>query len=116
MKKKLAYTKQKPEHFVKQLPTGVITIGGKKPTPDQIRSLQAEIEAIRGTQVWQLLHENVIQDGKERIYETATNLLQLNYGRAILHTLGLQDAIMDKIMQLSTHVVSPIRKSYVDMV
>ena len=95
---KLALSKQKPEHFVRWTGAQVV-IGGKLLSEDELRTLRAEVNAIRGSRIWRILHENVLEDGKKRVFEASANLAQLNYGKAIIHTLQMQDNLMDAILK-----------------
>ena len=102
-----AVMKPRIEHFLTVAGQYVI-VGGKRLAPQDIANLKAEAEAIRNTKVWKILHENVERDAKQRIFEKAVSIHDLNFGKAILYTTDLQDRILDAIIMARTSIPSPL--------
>lgn len=77
-----------------KLEKGVVYIGGKPASENEIRQLLAEIKALETSRLWQILNETVKNDAVDRGWNKSTNLEHLNTAKTIFYALDLQSSII----------------------
>ena len=76
------------------LKTKELLIDGKAVTQNELTQLQAEIKAIEGFRIWQLMYNTTKHHAEERIFTKSMSMDDIHFGKAMLYNLSLQDSII----------------------
>lgn len=73
------------------------TLGGKKLTTNQLSQLQQEAGLFEQTLLWRLITNTLPHEAELRMFKGMKTLEDSHYGKAILHAVGVIEAIVDAI-------------------
>lgn len=73
------------------------TLGGKKLTPNQTANLQQEVMMLEKTEIWRVFTETLRHEAQLRMFEKSKTNEDMFFGKAILHAIGVFEAIVNAI-------------------
>ncbi len=73
------------------------SVGGKRLTAVQAKNLQDEVKMLEQTQLWKLFTETLKHEAELRMFMNAKTTEDLFWGKAILHAIGIFEAINKSI-------------------
>jgi hypothetical protein len=73
---------------------GKVVIDGKLVTENEIRQLKAEIKALKGFRIWEIVSASLKKDAQDRIFNHSVHLKDITFGKALLYSVDLQEKIM----------------------
>ena len=79
---------------------GKITLGKDQITEKEIKNLQAEIITFKKFRLYGIIFNTVKQKALEKALYESTDFEQVLSGKLILHTVGLQNSIIELIEKL----------------
>ena len=77
--------------------TGLMYIGGRQATKEEILNLKSEAEMITSTELWNLIHETPKELAMRSMFVEGENIDNMKKGRSILYTLSTQKKIIDTL-------------------
>lgn len=102
-----------PEHvfYAKSIDSGkdagkvACLIGGKKISANQASNLTAEAMMLEKMLIWKLFTETLRHEAQLRMFEKSKTTEDMNWGKAILHAIGIFETIVKSIQ--NAHVDEP---------
>ncbi len=76
---------------------GKILIGGQEIKETELRSLIAEVKALKGFRIWNIINETVKQEAFDRGWNKSIKMEDLNTAKTMYYTLDLQNSIVKLI-------------------
>lgn len=78
----------------------VYRLAGKK-LPDNVASqLRTEAQVIKKMTLWKILTETLRHEAHQRMFEKMQTLDDSHYGKTMLHNIGVQEIIVDKLCEI----------------
>lgn len=75
----------------------ICTLGGKKLTPNQTANLQQEVMMLEKTEIWHTFTKTLSHEARLRMFEKSKTNEDMFFGKAILHAIGVFEAIVHSI-------------------
>lgn len=94
--------------FAKQIDSGKSAgkydclVGGKKVTPAQAANLKQEAQMLATTSLWKVFTETLRHEAQLRMFEKAKTTEDMNWGKAILHAVGIFETIVHSVENAHT--------------
>jgi len=76
---------------------GAIYLGKERVTDQELRSLQAEVKALKMMRIWSILNETPKQVAYEKGWKNSTSMEHLNTAKTMWSVLDLQESIINTI-------------------
>ncbi len=76
---------------------GIVYIGGKKLSQDQVKMVCEEVRMITETWVWRILNETIKQQAQEMMFNKSEKYEDIYYSKAVLYVLDLWDKICKRL-------------------
>lgn len=76
---------------------GKMYVGSNEITAMELKQLIAEVKALEGFRLWQILNETVKNDAVDRGWNKSVKMEDLNTGKTMFYTLDLQSSIIKSI-------------------
>lgn len=80
---------------------GIMYLGDKSMTREEMLSLQAEAKALEGMRLWSIINESVKRIAFERGWRDSTTIEHLNTAKTMYNALDLQSSIIAKIKKMT---------------
>src|SRR5690348_16740978 len=77
--------------------TNEIRIDGVLITANELRQMKAEIKALEGFRIWHVISSSTKNKAEEFLFTKAKVIDDMNFGKAMLFNLDLQNSIMKVI-------------------
>lgn len=85
----------------------IYRLAGKK-LPDNVASqLRAEAQVIKKMTLWKILTETLRHEAHQRMFEKMQTLEDSHYGKTMLHNIGVQEIIIDKLCEIKSNQPNP---------
>lgn len=88
-------------------------LGGKKLSDNQLSQLQQEVGFLENTLIWKVFTNTLPHEAELRMFKGMKTLEDSHYGKAILHAVGVMEAIVRAIknpMKEDTPLSTPPKK------
>lgn len=72
-------------------------LGGKKLTDNQLSALQAEAQMFQETFLWKVFTQTLANEANLRMFKLAKTTDDMMWGKAILHSIGVFEAIVKAV-------------------
>lgn len=83
-----------------------VLIGGKKASPAAVRGLQAEAMTLEKLDLWKLFTNTLAHEARLRMFEKAQSDRDMDYGKAVLHSISIFETIVKAIKNIDTDQVA----------
>ena len=89
--------------YSKQITSGQKTgqyacmLGGKKLTANQVSNLKAEAATFQSMALYKVFIDTLTHEAKLRMFKMAKNERDMDWGKSILHAVGVMEAIVTSI-------------------
>ncbi len=80
---------------------GVLYLGGRKMSDNELRQLQAEVKALEGFRVWSIMTNSVRYIAQDKIFNKSLNFEEVMAGKMMLFNLDTIESIARKIKSLT---------------
>lgn len=118
--RRLAFKKPQPQDFAAWNGNSLM-LNGESVNDAVAENLRMEATSMAGMHLWRIIHETVLHDARQRIFDKAKTMEDLSFGKAMLHTLSLQEEIIKLVFKTADNreqqkaaakgmVQSPVKK------
>jgi hypothetical protein len=90
-----------PRDVISINPQGALLLGGEAITQNELEILDKEAIFLKNSRLWQIMQMTIRQKAIEKAVLMSTDFEQVLSGKLMIHNLGIQKDILDKILNLA---------------